>query len=846
MLVKVFARGKGGGSGPVEYCTAETVPAFDPETRRRIPGQTVTRDPAPEVLAGDPERTRMLIDASPNTWKYTSGVIAFERGDAPSEDEQRAVMADFEAMAFAGLDREQYDILWTRHTHEGTTELHFVVPRMELRTAKALNIAPPGYQTTFDAWRDSWNYSKGWARPDDPARARLVRQDDHTIKTDAARLKAGLAKQDDPKAAITAWLGERIEAGLVTDRAGIVASLAELGEITREGKDYVSVKPDGFEKAIRLKGAIYEQSFQRAELGRDLEAEAGRGPAADRGIDQERAGRARRELEEAVSRRAEWNAGRYRIRPEPAPSRDQEADRGADQAAERVPGEREGRGRDIAGADLAGLAEAAGAVPEPLAGHLRRELGADAVAVVQHHESARDAGRAGPADQGAGADASEDRGQNVGRRVQPGQQRAVPDPAAGRGAIDWLESWKQAGREAWEKLRGAYDRAREAVGGWIAETVRAVRAGHEAAGGAELSLAAAGVDIGRAGASLDQASAGLERQADRACRVLAMQRQDELERFKSQINLAEYAEAQGYEIDRRESSRASTVMRRGDDKIIVATDQDGHGIYFSVRDDRDNGSIIDFVQKRQGLNLGEVRKELRPWVGDQAQQRRRQVERKPEAERPRKPEPSTADRQQVLAVWMRMQPGNGRHPYLEQERKLKAETLADPRFVGMVRTDARGNAAFPHYDRQGLAGFELKNEGFTGFSKNGQKAVWHSANLTNAPRVVLVESAIDAMSHAQLYGDREAAYLSTGGSMSDHQRELVRSALAKATERGAEIVIATDADEPGRKLAAEVQALAPRGAKLYRQEPDQGKDWNDQLRDQVRQAERSRSYGMSR
>jgi len=112
--------------------------------------------------------------------------------------------------------------------------------------------------------------------------------------------------------------------------------------------------------------------------------------------------------------------------------------------------------------------------------------------------------------------------------------------------------------------------------------------------------------------------------------------------------------------------------------------------------------------------------------------------------------------------------------------------------------------------------------------------------------VVLVESAIDAMSHAQMSQDKYAAYLSTGGSMSDHQRELVRSVLAKAAERGAEIVIATDADEPGRKLAAEVQGLAPRGAKLYRQEPDQGKDWNDQLREQVRQAERSRSYGMSR
>lgn len=324
-----------------------------------------------------------------------------------------------------------------------------------------------------------------------------------------------------------------------------------------------------------------------------------------------------------------------------------------------------------------------------------------------------------------------------------------------------------------------------------------------------------------------------------------MQRADELERFKSQINLAEYAEAQGYEIDRKESSRASTVMRSGGDKIIVATDTDGHGIYFSVRDDADHGSIIDFVQRRQGLNLGQVRKELRPWIGDRPEQRQR-VQRKPEAERPRKPEPSSADRQQVLAVWMKMQPGNGRHQYLERERKLKTETLADPRFVGMVRTDARGNAAFPHYDRAGLAGFELKNDGFTGFSKNGQKAVWHSSNLTNAPRVVLVESAIDAMSHAQLSQDKEAAYLSTGGSMSDHQRELVRSALAKAAERGAEIVIATDADEPGRKLAAEVQALAPRGVKLYRQEPDQGKDWNDQLREQVRQAERSQSYVMSR
>lgn len=302
----------------------------------------------------------------------------------------------------------------------------------------------------------------------------------------------------------------------------------------------------------------------------------------------------------------------------------------------------------------------------------------------------------------------------------------------------------------------------------------------------------------------------------------------ELERFKTEISLAEYAAAVGYEIDRRESSRSSIVMRRAEDKIIVSTDQDGHWIYFSVRDAADHGSIIDFVQRRNpGLNLGQVRKEFRPWLlsGTSFSYRPHQSEIE-------KPEPTTRDRQQVLAAWMLMRPAQaqGRHHYLENGRKLKPETLADPRFVSVVWTDGKGNAVFPHYDGQGLAGFELKNEGFTGFSRNGRKAVWGSGNLAHASRVVLVESAIDAMSHAQLCQDKDAAYLSTGGSMSNHQRELVRSVLVKTAGRGAEIVIATDNDEGGEKLAEELSRLVPAGLCRCRREIPSCKDWNDQLK----------------
>ncbi|MEO5767718.1 MAG: hypothetical protein ABIS92_05150, partial [Polyangia bacterium] len=53
-----------------------------------------------------------------------------------------------------------------------------------------------------------------------------------------------------------------------------------------------------------------------------------------------------------------------------------------------------------------------------------------------------------------------------------------------------------------------------------------------------------------------------------------------------------------------------------DDKIVVRLDRDGHWPYFSVRDDRDNGTIIDFVLRRGATTIAHVREELRGWAGD--------------------------------------------------------------------------------------------------------------------------------------------------------------------------------------------------------------------------------------
>lgn len=312
-----------------------------------------------------------------------------------------------------------------------------------------------------------------------------------------------------------------------------------------------------------------------------------------------------------------------------------------------------------------------------------------------------------------------------------------------------------------------------------------------------------------------------------------MQRANELARFKTDIDLVAYCAGCGYEIDKVESSRTSTIMRMSGAKIGVAVDTDGYWVYSDLRNEGKGGSIIDFVQHTQGLNLGQVRKELRGAAGRIAQI--------PIAQRPRKPEPSSRSQQAVQHAYINTLPTNGRHDYLENERGIDSATLQDPRFALMVKVDPQGNAIFPHFDDTGLSGYEIRGQDFKGFSESGEKTIWHSANLETAREVIFVKGAINALSYAQLYPNAEAAYVSIGGQMSQQQRQLVAQVMREAVQREAVIVFATDGDEAGEEHAQELKVMAPAGAHIERDRPQQGMDWNDQLRWEFEQ-ETQREY----
>ena len=297
----------------------------------------------------------------------------------------------------------------------------------------------------------------------------------------------------------------------------------------------------------------------------------------------------------------------------------------------------------------------------------------------------------------------------------------------------------------------------------------------------------------------------------------------ELESFKTSIDLRAYAAGQGYVLDAKESWRGSAVMRHANgDKIIISRKPDGHYTFFSVRSDQDSGTIIDFIQKRTGVSLGAIRKELRALLGA------------PTTALPHLPEltRTAKDRDAVQARYASMTVAH-RHSYLENERSIPALALQYWRFEGRVKIDRHSNAVFPHFDNHGLCGYELRNAGFKGFASGGTKGLWLSKTISADRRLVICESSIDAISFDVLFPDGHARYASIGGKLSPAQPDLIRAQI-DLLPQGGEIVAAMDADDAGRQLAEAIEkAFSDAGRAdltFRRQRPVGFKDWNDQLR----------------
>lgn len=218
-----------------------------------------------EILRGDPEIFNALAQSVRFQYCYTSAVIAWAPEDQVTDAQIQEVLDVFEQHAFAGLESDQYHMTAVQHREDdGSRHLHILIPRLELKSGKSLNVAPPGHRHYFDPLRDYFNYKYTWARPDDPLRMKNLVLPRHLQLHDVAAVKLGLQarKKKARIELIHQFVESRILHEVIHDRQSLLTALREIGEITRPAHDYISLKTiDGTD---RLRGAFYHEQFSFA------------------------------------------------------------------------------------------------------------------------------------------------------------------------------------------------------------------------------------------------------------------------------------------------------------------------------------------------------------------------------------------------------------------------------------------------------------------------------------------------------------------------------------------------------------------------------------------------------
>lgn len=233
MVVKFFSNKKGGSAKAVNYLL----------NHREQEGTA-------RVLQGDPDLTRQIINDIKFKQKTTVGCLSFEEQNI-SEEMKHQLIEDFERMLIPGLDKSRYNILWVEHTDKGRLELNFVIPKIELETQKSLN--PYFHKADLprvEKWQDLQNLKYEFSNPKDPSKARTVEINSH------------IKKFNNDYEQLDKLLHNLAEQGELQNREQLIELLKNSGiEVTRTGKDYLSIKLPDSKKARKFKGGIYHEQF---------------------------------------------------------------------------------------------------------------------------------------------------------------------------------------------------------------------------------------------------------------------------------------------------------------------------------------------------------------------------------------------------------------------------------------------------------------------------------------------------------------------------------------------------------------------------------------------------------
>ncbi|MDD2840135.1 MAG: relaxase/mobilization nuclease domain-containing protein [Rickettsiales bacterium] len=249
MIVNFFNHGTGKADSAIRYLLQDNDSNGNP------------RNPKPEIFYGDPDLTKLLIDENPRKFKYTSGVIAFRDGEKPTNAQlNKIVKAFYEAFA-PGLGPDRLNMLIVRHEDKGNTELHLLIPMIDVKTQKQFNIDPPGEKSNqmVKDFSAIWNHKLGYAQVvEDPLRAEFTAFD--------KKVPAGKASHT-IKNRLSIEIPKLIRKEKIKNRNELIEFLEEKGcTVTRKGMDFISVRFPNQKKATRLRGPVFSKNSDYKKL----------------------------------------------------------------------------------------------------------------------------------------------------------------------------------------------------------------------------------------------------------------------------------------------------------------------------------------------------------------------------------------------------------------------------------------------------------------------------------------------------------------------------------------------------------------------------------------------------
>lgn len=210
------------------------------------------------VLIGNEKLTRSVITGITFKQKATVGCLSFEEKNI-DEKLKYEIMEQFENMLLPGM-KGRFNILWVEHTDKERLELNFVIPKIDLLTRKSLN---PYYHAAdlnrIIAFQELMNLSHDFTSTADPRKRRTVKHE----KIEFSKIES--YKELDIK------IKKLVKEGKLGSKVEIIKALKKNKiDITRNGKEYISIKLPGNKKSRRFKHEIYSDEFEKLEDIKDF------------------------------------------------------------------------------------------------------------------------------------------------------------------------------------------------------------------------------------------------------------------------------------------------------------------------------------------------------------------------------------------------------------------------------------------------------------------------------------------------------------------------------------------------------------------------------------------------